>query len=126
MPITTFIDHLVFRVSALEETERFYTALLSQSPERAEDSVMYQLGQTLLFFTTASGSQTEPHDKERIGLNHIAFGVRTLKELESIEAHLNRCQIAHSGIALDRYGHREFIWLDDPNGIRLEFYLRTE
>jgi len=87
---------------------------------------MYQLGQTLLFFTTASGSQTEPHDKERIGLNHIAFGVRTLKELESIEAHLNRCQIAHSGIALDRYGHREFIWLDDPNGIRLEFYLRTE
>jgi len=32
-------------------------------------------------------------------------------------------QIAHSGI--DRYGLKEFLWLDDPDGMRIEFYLRA-
>ena len=126
MTFTDFIDHLVFRVSILDETERFYTALLSQPPERSESSLMYQVGCTRLFFTTVARGQTATYDKEHVGLNHFAFGVRTLKDLESIQVQLNHQHIAHSGIIVDHYGLKEFIWLDDPDGIRVEFYLRPE
>lgn len=121
-----FVDHLVFRVKDLAATEHFYSVLLGQSPERSEGSLMYTAGETRLFFTLCNRSEPEPYDKENVGLNHLAFGVRTLEELQAIEAQLNRSGISHSGIELDRYGQKEFIWLDDPNGMRIEFYLRSE
>jgi len=119
-----FVDHLVFRVSDPERTEHFYTALLGPPPFRTEDSVMYQTGDTRFFFTRSSRIENEPYDKEATGLNHLAFGVRTLVELQAIEAQLNAAGIPHSGILIDRYGQKEFIWLDDPDGMRIEFYLR--
>jgi glyoxylase I family protein len=119
-----FVDHLVFRVAELDRTERFYSALLGQSPERAESSLMYRVGDTRLFFTLADRPQPGVYEKEKVGLNHMAFGVRTLEELDAIRAQLDKTGIAHSGIKIDHYGQKEFIWLDDPDGMRVEFYLR--
>ena len=121
-----WIDHLVFRVSELDRTELFYTALLGQPLHKAEDSLMYRLGGTRLFFTTSTESQAGTYDKEKVGLNHIAFGIRSLTELEELQSQLDSAGISHSGIKLDEYGLKEFIWLDDPDGLRLEFYLRPE
>lgn len=121
-----FVDHLVFRVSDLARTERFYTALLGEPAHRTEDSVMFIAGDTRLFFTLPGKPEPQRHDKENVGLNHVAFGVRTIEELRTVEAQLDAAGIAHSGIRIDRYGQREFIWMDDPDGIRLEFYLRAE
>lgn len=121
-----FVDHLVFRVAELERSERFYTALLGQPLYRAEDSLMYAAGETRLFFTCSAGPQAGVYDKENVGLNHIALGVRSLLELQTVEAQLDVAGISHSGIGLDRYGLKEFIWLDDPDGMRIEFYLRLE
>ena len=126
MIVPQSIDHLVFRVSALDRTERFYTALLSQQPERAEGSLMYEVGDTRLFFTTSTEASPAVYDKEKVGLNHIAFSIRTLTELQTLEQQLNAAEIPNSGIKLDQYGLKEFIWLDDPDGIRLEFYLRSQ
>lgn len=121
-----FVDHLVFRVSALERTERFYTALLGQEPQLAEDSLTYTVGDTRLFFTLSVNVHPNPYDKENIGLNHIAFGIRTRTDLQALQEQLDTAGIAHSGIKLDQYGLKEFIWLDDPDGMRLEFYLRPQ
>ena len=120
-----FVDHLVFRVADLSRSERFYTMLLGQPPHRTEDSVMYQVGHTRLFFTRCDQIQSGPYAKEEVGLNHLAFGVRTLEELQVIQAQLGRAGIPNSDIKKDRYGQKEFIWLDDPDGMRVEFYLRT-
>jgi len=46
-----FVDHLVFRVRDLNQTMRFYTAVLDQEPVQSEQSLMYQAGDTRLFFT---------------------------------------------------------------------------
>lgn len=124
MPTPKFVDHLVFRVNDLNRTERFYTALLDQSPDRGEGSIMYQVGNCRLFFTLSSRNDPAGFDKENIGLNHLAFGVRSLEELKSIQAQLDAARLKHSGIGKDRYGQKDFIWLDDPDGLRLEFYLR--
>jgi catechol-2,3-dioxygenase len=123
--VIVFLDHLVFRVRDLARTERFYTTLLGEPPYRTDDRVMYLSGETRLFFTVAE-ADAQKHDKENIGMNHLAFGVRTLGELQAMEVQLNAGGIAHSGIGIDRYSQREFIWMDDPDGVRLEFYLRFE
>jgi glyoxylase I family protein len=119
-----FVDHLVFRVAELDRTERFYTALLGQPAQRAEASVMYKAGDTRLFFTRADQQQDGSYEKEKVGLNHLAFGVRTLEDLQAIQEQLGIAGISHSGIKQDKYGMKEFIWLDDPDGLRVEFYMR--
>jgi glyoxylase I family protein len=119
-----FVDHAVFRVSDLRATERFYTILLGQPSDQTEDSLMYEVGATLLFFSACDVPNPRPFEKEQIGLNHLAFGLRTLEELQTIRTQLDRAGIPHSGIMIDRYGEKEFIWLDDPDGMRIEFYLR--
>ena len=91
-----FVDHLVFRVAELDRTERFYTAVLGHAPQKSLDSLMYTVGDTLLFFTLASDET--PYDKEQIGLNHIAFGLRTIEELKELQVQLHGSGIAHSGI----------------------------
>jgi len=121
-----FVDHLVFRVLALDRTERFYNALLGQEPDRSENSLMYIVGDTRLFFTTVKDRRKSTYDKENIGLNHLAFGVRSLRELQEIQAQLDVFGISNSGVKLDHYGMKEFIWPDDPDGQRIEFHLRPE
>jgi glyoxylase I family protein len=120
------VDHLVFRVAELDRTDRFYTALLGRAHERAEGSLMYKAGDTRLFFTLSDRPQQGTYQKEKVGLNHMAFGVRTLEELKTIGAQLDAAGISHRGIKLDHYGRKDFIWLDDPDGMRIEFYLRPE
>jgi glyoxylase I family protein len=124
MTYPNFVDHLVFRVAEVGRTERFYTALLGQPLQRAEGSIMYQVGDTRLFFTRSDKHQAAPYEKEKVGLNHLAFGVHTLEELQAIRSQLDSLGVAHSGIERDKYGQREFIWLDDPDGMRIEFYMR--
>jgi glyoxylase I family protein len=121
-----FLDHLVFRVADLARTERFYTVLLGEPSYRAEGSVMWISGETRLFFSLVIEGRPQSFDKENVGLNHLAFGVRTLKELQGFAAQLDAAAVTHSGIKIDRYGKKEYIWLDDPDGMRVEFYLREE
>jgi len=119
-----FVDHVVFRVADLSKTEYFYTILLGEPTHRTEDSIMHEVGDTLLFFSACDVVNPKAYEKEQIGLNHVAFGVRTLEELQTIREQLDGAGIVHSGIKIDRYGKKEFIWLDDPDGMRIEFYLR--
>ncbi|MGH9764274.1 MAG: VOC family protein [Blastocatellia bacterium] len=118
-----FLDHVVLFVSNLELTKRFYDILLGPAVFREEHSLMYMTGNTRLFFAIATKPGSN-FDKEGIGLNHLAFGVRSLEELQQIASQLDSSGIRHSGVQIDRYGQREFIWLDDPDGLRVEFYLR--
>jgi glyoxylase I family protein len=118
------IDHLVFRVTNLHQTERFYTTILGRPSFQDVDSLMYIVGDTRLFFTSADDSRHGTYEKENVGLNHIAFGLRAIEELHAVQEQLDRNAISHSGIKVDSYGLQEFIWLDDPDNIRVEFYLR--
>jgi len=118
-----FVDHLVFRVAEIERSERFYSALLGQ-PLKEEGYIMYMAGDTRLFFTHSVESWQGKYEKEKIGLNHLAFGVRTRQELQTIQVQLDSGGISHSGIKLWQDGLTEYIWLDDPDGMRVEFWLR--
>jgi len=118
-----FIDHIVIIIKNVQHTEKFYSNFLGQPIYHAEETVVYQIGDTKVFFVLPYG-EFEKTDKDKSGLNHIAFGVRTLEELKSFENLLNEASIQHSGIKIDKYGDKEFIWFDDPSNIRVEIYCR--
>jgi glyoxylase I family protein len=119
----SFIDHIVLIVKDLKETEKFYTSLLGTPVHLFEDYITYQIGETQIFFAGAD-PEWKSIDKDSGGLNHLAFGVRTIEELKKFENKLNEVGIKNSGIKIDKYGKRDFIWFDDPNNYRLEFYCR--
>lgn len=120
-----FIDHIVLIVRDLKETEKFYTSFLGEPEHHDEESVSYQVGETKIFFAPAD-PEWKSIDKDSGGLNHLAFGVRTADELRDFEKVLNKAGIKNSGVKIDKYGNKEFIWFDDPSGYRLEFYCRPE
>ena len=119
----SFIDHIVIVVQDLRRTEEFYTVFLREPIHADAESVVYQIGETKLFFVLPDGEFSKT-DKDLGSLNHVAFGVRTPKELRESETILNKARIKHSGIQIDKYGNKEFIWFDDPDGYRVEFYCR--
>jgi len=119
------IHHIVFTIMDLSETEIFYTKIFGQPFYSNESTSMYQVGQSILIFT-----QKEQQDQLlvkfnplNIGLEHIAFGLKNLKELQEVEKVLTDNDIQNSGIHLDKSSKKEKIWLNDPSNIRIEFYL---
>jgi len=121
-----YIDHIVLLVNNLSRTEKFYSAFLGKPVEKTDEQIAYQVGDTKLFFGLPGNKNSQLYNKENLGLNHLAFGVRTAAELKRFGRQLSRAKIRHSGIRLDTYGKKEFIWFDDPDGIRVEFYLRQK
>jgi len=118
----TFLDHIVLIIKNVAETEKFYTGFLGQPTLQNERMLIYEIGETRLFFVLPKG-EYETKDKDKGGLNHIAFGVHTLEELKYFEGLLNQAAIHHSGIKTDIHGGKDYIWLDDPDNIRIELYL---
>jgi glyoxylase I family protein len=118
-----FIDHIVIIVKNIPATENFYTSFLG-APEYVKDgTLVYKIGDTKLFFVLPK-AEFEPADKDKSGLNHIAFGVRTIGELKSLGSMLDQATIKHSGIKTDVHGNKDYIWFDDPDNYRVELYCR--
>lgn len=119
------IHHIVFTILDLNETEKFYTKIFGQSLYSNVNTAMYQVGQTMLIFTQ---KEEENHidtkfNPSNIGLEHIAFGIKDLEDLQEVEKILIINNIQNSGIHIDKSSKKEKIWLNDPSNIRIEFYL---
>ncbi len=120
-----YIDHIVLIVKNIEKTEKFYSSFLGKPDYQDKNQVAYKIGETKIFFGLPYG-EYEKSDKDKTSLNHLAFGVKTGEELRELERVLNKVGIKNSGIKIDKYGDKEFIWFDDPSDIRLEIYCRPE
>lgn len=121
----TFIDHIVLIVKDLKETEKFYSSFLGKPSHLDEEYMAYKIGESTIYLALSDGD-FQKVDKDKGSLNHLAFGVRTADELRGFEKVLNESSIQNSGVKIDKYGNKEFIWFDDPNGYRLEFYCRPK
>lgn len=123
------IDHLVLTVSNIKITKEFYTKILGEAEFTDEESIMFIINNTKLFFVLPYNTEfIERGDKfnpSRVGLEHLAFGVSSLDELKKINQLLTDNSITHSGIHIDNHSQKEKIWLNDPDGIRIEFFLRA-
>ena len=119
----SFIDHIFIIVKNITATEKFYSSFLGKPVHLDERMAIYETGDTKVFFVLPKESY-ERLDKDKGGLNHIAFGVHTPEELKSFETMLNDAGVKHSGIKIDKHGGKDYIWFDDPDGGRVEIYCR--
>jgi glyoxylase I family protein len=120
-----FIDHIVLTIGDIDRSAEFYSKIFGEAAYRNERSVMYYIGPTRLFLNVSLG-ETLPNDTfnpKRIGLEHFAIGITTIEDLKEIEKALDKGSIKHSGIHIDKHSGKEKIYLDDPDKIRVEFFM---
>jgi glyoxylase I family protein len=122
-----YLDHVVLTVSNLDRAKDFYTKIFGAPDFQRETGFMFQMGPTRLFFTLPRGPQApnDRFDPTRVGLEHIAVGVKTVDALKAYATALDEAGIKHSGIHIDSHSNKEKIWLDDPDKIRVEFYIAS-
>ncbi len=118
-----YFDHIVLSVKNLPKSVKFYEKFLGKAV-KTKDDASWKVGTTKLFLTSAYKKSAKAFDKHNFGLNHVAFGVSGLMELRRLAQTLTKAKIQHSGIGHDKYSKKSFLWFDDPDKIRLEFYLR--
>lgn len=68
-----FLDHLVIVVKDIQTTTKFYTSFLDEPEHIDNNQVVFKIGETKIFFGLPYKDYMW-HDKDKYGLNHIAFG----------------------------------------------------
>jgi glyoxylase I family protein len=120
-----FIDHLVLVVSDIGRTREFYSKIFGEPTYQNERSLVYTLGRTRLFLVLPHGELPagDVFSPNRIGLEHFAIGIGSGEELRKVGRVLDAGGIVHSGVHIDSHSKREKIWLNDPDKIRIEFFI---
>ena len=118
------IDHIVTFVSDLENSKGFYSRIFGFPDHEDDESAVFTIGKTKLFIAKPYLHDKVRFDKDRVGVNHIALYIDHEKFGELV-ALLDKGGIIHSNIEQDPYSGNDFVWLDDPDGMRIEFYSRN-
>jgi glyoxylase I family protein len=128
---TTSIAHVRLTVTDIERSRRFYESVfdwpvLIEIPENADEAtrsqlgflyggVIYDLGGTLIGLRPVA---VDRFHEDRAGLDHIAFRLASLAELESAATHLDEIGVNHEPIK--DIGPSYILEFRDPDNIALE------
>jgi catechol 2,3-dioxygenase-like lactoylglutathione lyase family enzyme len=129
------IHHLRLTVTDLERSREFYTSLLGfqvavESPppgDPAEAEVfkvlfggVVMIRGNLLLGLRPVAPPGDRFDPDRVGLDHLSFGVASTGDLEEAAALLDERGVTHGGIAsLPGFGI-SVLSFEDPDGVQLE------
>ncbi|RFZ35507.1 Glyoxalase-like domain protein [Mycobacterium marinum] len=128
---STSIGHVRLTVTDIERSRRFYESVfewpvLIELPANADEAtrrqlaflyggVIYDLGGALLGLRPVAN---DSFNENRVGLDHIAFRVGSIGELNSAAAHLDDLGIAHEPVK--DIGPSYILEFRDPDNIALE------
>jgi glyoxylase I family protein len=125
----TGVHHVALNVRDVATSERWYTDVLGFRrllDYRTDDFdrviLRHPSGAALGLGRHHHPDADEPYSLRRPGLDHLAFAVATMDELEAWAVHLERLGVAHSGIAPARGPGSALLAFRDPDGIQLELY----
>ncbi|HCS62958.1 MAG TPA: VOC family protein [Cellvibrio sp.] len=123
------IHHIAIISSDYEQSKKFYTEVLgftiikeTYRAERASYKLDLALnGKYCIELFSFPDPPKRVSRPEACGLRHLAFGVddltATLNELEKLN-------IKHEGVRLDDLTNKRFTFIEDPDGLPIEFYER--
>ena len=137
--MVTGFHHITLNVSDLERSRRFYEALpgfvIDQDFPGTQDpsvplapvaKLRFRIGRAaarLVLVTPLPGTPDGDRFSEyRIGLDHLAIGVSSRDELESMLEALRSVGAETDGIHMDRAGEVAMITFRDPDNIQWEFF----
>ncbi|SPM41494.1 Catechol 2,3-dioxygenase or other lactoylglutathione lyase family enzyme [Mycobacterium numidiamassiliense] len=128
---STSIAHVRLTVTDIERSRQFYESVfgwpvLLEVPENADEAtreqlaflyggVVYDLGGTLIGLRPVANDR---FFEDRAGLDHIAFRLGSLDELEAAAAHLDEAGVTHEPIK--DIGPSYILEFRDPDNIALE------
>lgn len=137
MPIaTTAVAHLRLTVTDIDASRRFYDSVFgwpvfAALPDDADEAtrgqlaflfggVIYDIGDALIGLRPTG---TGTFDEDRVGLDHLAFRLPGLDDLERAAAHLDELGIGHEPIK--DIGVAYILEFRDPDNIALELTTRS-
>lgn len=139
IPMARGLHHFAWRCRDAEETRHFYEDLLGlplvhviaadKVPSTGEHSpyihVFFRMadGSHIAFFDLGDGEAAEPSPNTPAWVNHFAMELETRDELLTMKARLEQAGVAVTGVT--DHGFVNSIYFFDPNGLRLEYTIRT-
>jgi len=137
-PSTTGFDHFAPTASDAEASAAWYAEVFglerlpAKAPHHGDASKGYAIllrdpqTQALVGVHQHQESLDGPFDERRPGLDHMAWGVASRRELERWAQWLDELRVDHSGIT-DVTGQRSYsvIVFRDPDNIQLELIARS-
>ena len=139
IPMARCLHHFAWRCRDGEETRHFYEDVLGlplvhviraeNVPSTGEYSPYVHLffrmadGSHIAFFDLGDGLAAEPSPNTPAWVNHFAMEVGTRDELLILRDRLQKAGVNVLGVT--DHGFVQSIYFFDPNGLRLEFTIRT-
>jgi len=119
------IAHVTLTVSDLDRSvewyERIFDMKMFVDPGPFRRAVWIVGSQTLVgLHQFPDPADTLPFNERRVGLDHLAFGCRSRRDLEVWEIRLDELEVVNGGIVDADYGSG--LSCRDPDNIALEFY----
>lgn len=117
------ISHVTLAVTNIKRTKEFYEKLFETSLEMdVEQSFSLLKVGIPCWFVQWHESINDRFDEKRVGLDHIAFELKTIKELEEIVNKLNELKVNNAGI--EKFaGKYPYVCFRDPDNIQTEFFI---
>jgi catechol 2,3-dioxygenase-like lactoylglutathione lyase family enzyme len=125
---TSGIDHIVLTVKDVQKSKEFYTKVCGMKLIIDKKHYFAVTDGTFTLFVGLARDyipKEQKFDRNNIGLDHWAFKVNTLRELQEIEKTLKdmNMQMEEGGITDDDFGGTA-IFTQDPDGMKVEFHLK--
>lgn len=118
------ITHITLTVADIDRSKNFYSKLFEVELGGGEDYFSLQNAGLSVFFTKWPRTKTEDKfDENKVGLDHVAFGVDSIEELKKAEKKLNKLGAKTIGIETCQYSGLPYICFRDPDNIQVEFYI---
>ncbi len=127
MSRTTAIDHVTLTVSNVDQTKDFYERLFQVKFEKHKSNSFHLLpvGIPVWFVQWEKQYPRDRFDERRIGLDHIAFHLDRLEDLEKFVSRLLEMNVKTAG--LQKYdGKYPYVAFRDPDNIQTEFFVPKE
>ena len=135
MPITTAYAHVRLTVTDIKRSRAFYESVFGmpialEVPEDADEAtraqlsflyggVIYRVG-AALFGLRPAAPAGDRFDENRVGLDHLAFLVDSVTDLEDMARSLDELGVTHAGVK--DIGLAHILEFRDPDNIALELY----
>jgi catechol 2,3-dioxygenase-like lactoylglutathione lyase family enzyme len=116
------IDHISLRVSDYKKSRAFYSKLFEFLKfEVSEDygtTIGWTNGQTRYWIAPAEGRKS--HRVGDVGFHHYAFQLRSRKEVDALQAFLEKERVRIVDPADEYYDDYYAVFFLDPDGLKLE------
>ena len=119
------IDHLVIRVSDYPKSKAFYGRLFDflgfALSEEYADAIGWSNGKTRFWIGPADADgRGREHRAGNVGFHHYAFGLRSRRDVDALQAFLERERIPIVDPAAEYYDDYYAVFFLDPDGLKLE------